>query len=151
MHPRTASKTAALALAAILAPAAAFAAEPYLPRHPASFARLDADKNGAISPAELKPKAERRLLRFDGDGNREVTAAEIDAHLQKIMANRRARLMAALDGDGNGAITVAELDKYVEAMFNGADTDGDGGVTLEEARAFRIAKWRKPQPEPDAN
>lgn len=144
-------KTAALALFAFLVPATALAVEPYLPRHPAAFARLDADKNGRISPDELKPKAERRLLRLDGDGNREVSVAEIDAYLQKRLAERRARLMARLDGDSNGAVTVAELDKYIEAMFNGADADGDGGVTLEEAREFKLAKWRKSKQEPDAN
>jgi Ca2+-binding EF-hand superfamily protein len=61
--------------------------------------------------------------------------------------------MALMDVDGNGTITTAELDKVTEAMFNGADTDKDGGLTMTELQGFKRAAWRrgfveglKPQP-----
>jgi Ca2+-binding EF-hand superfamily protein len=121
----------------------AWAVEPSLPRSPAVFSRLDTDSNGKITLAEIRPKAESRFLRLDTDGNGEVTAAEIDAFLQKSLAHRRAAIMADLDADRNGSISVAELDKFADAMFNGADTDKDGGVTLQEARNFKFSQWRK--------
>ena len=97
----------------------AIASEPYLPRAQKAFDRLDANKDDAVS------------------------AAEIDASLQAAMERRRNRILSSLDADKNGSITRAELNKYVEAMVAGADTDSDGGVSFDEARIFKIAKWRK--------
>lgn len=133
---------AALAGAALLA-GQALAIEPSFPRNPKIFAKLDTDSSGKITLEELKPKAEQRLLRLDADKNSEVSGAEIDAYLQKRLEQRRTQMLAGMDSDKNGMITVAELDKFVDAMFNGADADKDGGVSLQEARDFSIAKWRK--------
>jgi hypothetical protein len=44
--------------------------------------------------------------------------------------------MAHFDADGNGAITLAEARAGVTKMFAGADTDKDGRVTAEEMLAF---------------
>ncbi len=123
----------------------ALAIEPSFPRSTKVFGKLDADSDGKITPVEIKPKAEKRLLRIDADKNSEISVAEIDAFLQKRLEQRRNRMLGLLDGDKNGVITVAELDKLVDAMFNDADTDNDGGVSLEEARNFRMAKMAKPE------
>ncbi|MBI2719369.1 MAG: EF-hand domain-containing protein [Rhizobiales bacterium] len=123
--------------------AEALALEPYLPRTPRVFERIDADGNGKITLAEIKPKAETGLMKLDTDGNGEVSGAEIDAYLQKAIEQRRARLLAAMDTDKSGSITKVELDKFIDAMFNGADANGDGGVTLQEARDFKVVQWRK--------
>jgi Ca2+-binding EF-hand superfamily protein len=121
----------------------AMAVEPYLPKSPLTFARLDANGDGKIALAEITPKAERRLLRYDTDNDGAVSAAEIDAIMQKALERRRARIMFMLDVDKDGIITEAELDKFVEAMFNGADADKDGGVTIEEAQNFKLSAWKK--------
>lgn len=123
----------------------ALAIEPSFPRHTKVFEKLDADSDGKITLAELKPKAEKRLLRIDADKNSEISVAEIDAYLQKRLEQRRNRMLDLLDGDKNGVITTGELDKLVDAMFNDADADKDGGVSLEEARNFRMAKMAKPE------
>lgn len=135
--------TAIATLGAVLLAGAAFAIEPSIPRHPLVFAKLDSDKNGKITLDEIRPKAEKRLLRNDADKNGAVSAKEIDAMIKTYMERRRDRIMAHLDADKDGAITTAELDKLVEAMFNGADANDDGGITIEEARDFKVAKWRK--------
>lgn len=44
--------------------------------------------------------------------------------------------MAHFDADGNGAITLAEARAGAAKMFAGADTDKDGRVTQAEMRAF---------------
>jgi EF hand len=44
--------------------------------------------------------------------------------------------MASFDTDGNGAITLAEARTGAATMFAGADADKDGRVTHEEMRAF---------------
>ncbi|MGH6908456.1 MAG: EF-hand domain-containing protein [Aestuariivirga sp.] len=135
---------AALAGAGLLA-GQALAVEPSFPRNPKVFGKIDTDSNGKITLAEIKPKAEKRLLRLDADKNNEISTAEIDAFLQKRLEQRRTHMLGLLDGDKNGVVTMAELDKLVDAMFNSADADKDGGVTLEEARDFRIAKLPKPE------
>jgi len=123
----------------------ALAVEPSFPRNAKVFGKIDADSDGKITLVEIKPKAERRLLRLDTDKNNEVSVAEIDVYLQKRLEQRRNQMLGRLDGDKNGVITMAELDKLVDAMFNGADADKNGGVTLEEARDFRLAKMAKPE------
>lgn len=44
--------------------------------------------------------------------------------------------MAKFDADGDGAITLAEARAGAGKMFAGADSDKDGRVTHEEMRAF---------------
>jgi Ca2+-binding EF-hand superfamily protein len=134
------------AVAAALLTAAggiAISAEPYIPRNERFFGRFDADKNGTLSLAEVKARTGKSFLRADGNGDGTVTAAEIDDMLRKAMERRRTAILKHMDADNNGSITQAELDKFVEAMFNGADANSDGGVSLDEARAFKLAKWRK--------
>lgn len=132
-----------VALAAILLATPVLAMEPTMPRSPKTFAKLDTNSDGKVTVEEFLPKAKARLLRLDGDKNGEVTAAEIDVVLMKALNKRRAQVMKTLDADGNGAITQAELDQYVELLLNAADTDDDGGVTLKEAKSFKIAKMVK--------
>ena len=134
---------ATAALAFTLAAGTALAIEPVIPRQAHVFARLDADKSGKVTLEEMRPAAEKRLVRYDLDKNGAVSAKEIEEVVDAYMAKRRDRIMAHLDSDKDGAITTAELDKAVEAMFNGADANDDGGITLQEARDFRVAKWRK--------
>jgi Ca2+-binding EF-hand superfamily protein len=134
----------ALALFAGVAIAPAMAMEPYLPRTPKSFGKADADANGKVTAAEIAPLAEKRFARLDADRNGAVSAAEIDAALLRALERRRDRVLAKLDADKDGIISRAELDRSVEALVAAADGDGDGGVSLEEALNYRVAKLRKP-------
>lgn len=138
--------TLALALMAgvAIAPAPGMAMEPYLPRNPKTFGKTDADANGKVTAAELRPLAEKRFARLDKDRNGAVSAAEIDEALLRSLERRRGRILAKLDADKDGVITRAELDRFTEAMVASADGDRDGGVSLEEALNYRVAKLKKP-------
>ncbi len=127
-----------------IAPATGLAMEPYLPKSPKSFGKADADRNGKVTAAELRPLAERRFARLDADRNGAVSDAEIDQALQKALDRRRGRILAKLDADKNGSVSRAELDRFVDTMVAAADGNGDGGVTLEEALNSRVAKLKKP-------
>jgi Ca2+-binding EF-hand superfamily protein len=135
----------------ILLAGTAAAIEPWIPRNGKIFAKLDADRSGKVTLDEIKPRAEQRFAGYDTDGDGAVSTAEIDARLKQALERRRNRILAGLDEDKNGSISKAELDKFVEAMFNGADADDDGGITLDEARAFRMAAWRKKREGASAN
>jgi Ca2+-binding EF-hand superfamily protein len=127
-----------------IAPAPGLAMEPYLPRTTKSFGKADADANGKVTAAEIAPLAEKRFARLDADRNGAVSAAEIDAALQRALERRRDRVLAKLDADKDGIISRGELDRSVEALVAAADGDRDGGVSLEEALNYRVAKLRKP-------
>jgi hypothetical protein len=132
-------------------PAAALAMEPYLPKSPKSFGHVDDNADGKLTAPELSTRAARRFDRYDTDHNGMVTAAEIDSTLQKALEKRRARLLANLDANRDGAIARTEIDAYVQKLLADADGDGDGGVTLAEARDFRVAKTVKPATEKPVN
>jgi hypothetical protein len=129
----------------------AIAAEPYLPRAQKVFDRLDANKDGKINLAEFVPLAERKFMSVDENKDDAVSAAEIDKALQAAIERRRNRMLTTMDADKNGSVSKAELDKYVEAMLNSADANKDGGVSFEEAKLFKMTKWRKTLGETPAN
>ena len=122
----------------------AWAMEPYLPRTPKVFAKLDSNSDGKITLAEIQPKAENRFLKYDGDKNGDVTTAEIDAALHKALETRRRQILKKMDADTSGSVSKAELDRFIANLVQTADADGDGGVSLDEAKNFRVAKLRKP-------
>lgn len=140
---------AGLALAALTA--AGIANEPNLPRGQKMFARYDADSNGKISLDEIKPKLAKRFLTIDDNADGNVTSAEIDSWLKAKIEKRKARMLGRLDIDKNGVVSRVELDRFVEAMFNDADSNDDGGVSLEEVRSFKMAKMKELVPDAGQN
>lgn len=134
MKVNAACVAGAAALALMGTAQLAFANEPFLPRTERSFQRLDADSDGKMTINEWKPKAEKRFLRLDDDMNGTVTTAEIDAWLKRGIDRRKERLLTRLDQNKDGSVTRDEVDAYIDALFNGADGDKDGGLTLAEIR-----------------
>lgn len=124
----------------LLAAGPVLAMEPYMPRSPKVFAKLDSNADGKITAAELQPRAAKRFDRLDQNSNGEVTAAEIDTAFQKVIAQRRDRILRRMDKDANGIVSRAELDAFVVFMMDSADSNHDGGVSLDEAQRFRLAK-----------
>lgn len=122
---------------------AVLASEPFLPKKESGFKRIDTNSNGKIELAELGPVATKRLARLDVNGDNEVTADEINITLTNAIAKRRERMLQLMDQDKNGKVTQVELDKLVESMFNSADSDDDGALTIAETQAFKRGLWRK--------
>ncbi len=120
------------------------------------FAMVDADKDGAITMEEIKAqhaakRAERMDAHFkkmDADGNGSISRSEFDA----AHADRQGKMkMAMRDGDGSG-----DRDghrkmghrghhgmKMGGKMFEMADADKDGKVTMAEAKTAAMAHFDK--------
>jgi Ca2+-binding EF-hand superfamily protein len=129
--------------AALLGTGVTYAAEPYLPRQERGFKKVDINGDGKIARDEFSKITQKSFARMDTNGDSQVTVEELDKTMLAAVAKRRDRIMKFLDNDKNGIIIQAELDKIVEAMFNGADTDHDGTVTLTEAQGFKRGVWRQ--------
>ena len=85
---------------------------------------------GSIECYDDKPEDAGRLIR-----------ETLKADGWEIEADALAYLAEALSVDRR--LLRSELDKLVEAMFNGADSDKDGGVTMAELKGFKTGQWRK--------
>lgn len=107
----------------------------------------------ALERADARALGFRRLQGADLDGDGAIAGAEMRAKAAASSAAARGRLMvyfAKADGDGDDLVSAPELQTYANAValsffsprkeaqlyaLMGLDADGDGRVTLDEARA----------------
>ncbi|HUG45299.1 MAG TPA: EF-hand domain-containing protein [Sphingomicrobium sp.] len=131
------------------------------------FAKLDADKDGFVTKAEAEAmKAEKRKMkmgghdkmfdRMDADKDGSISRAEFDA-AHKAMAEKMAkhrqmrmghgplgpRMFEIADTDNDGRVSLEEATNAALARFDKADTDRDGILTAEEMRAAHEAMRAK--------
>ena len=111
------SLAAAILAGAIVIPSLAFAMEPYLPKSPKPFGKIDANADGRVTATELQALAERRFSKFDADKNGDVSASEIDAVLAKAMEKRRDHLLSLLDTDKSGGVSSKKIDSDLISLF----------------------------------
>ncbi len=138
----SAAVPAALVIAA-MSVNAAHAREPGMPRGERTFERLDKNKDGALAIEELEAKSVRRFMRLDVDKNDKVTRAELENWLNRLTRRRIDRILTRMDADNDAAVTSAELRGYIAGLFDLADSDKSGGVTLKESRAYHVTARKK--------
>lgn len=149
---------AALALAAVTAPAAAQSAGEPLSRQAfiaamdTEFAALDGNGDGQVTSQEAMDAQRRatynqamqenqrifRQLDRDGDGMLSPQEFAGLVNPQSIPADP-APLLQAFDINGDGIITLVEYRTRTQANFDAIDTDRDGVVTDMEMQAAGIA------------
>ncbi|MCW4462023.1 EF-hand domain-containing protein [Sphingomonas sp. BT-65] len=81
----------------------------------ANFARMDRNKDGAVSKSDFK-----RLARFKPDA-----------------ASRLDTLIAAMDANKDGKATRAEFEAAPMPLFDRADANGDGRIDANEMAAAK--------------
>ncbi|HTG39738.1 EF-hand domain-containing protein [Sphingomonas sp.] len=91
------------------------------------FARLDADRDGQVTQAEMDAARQQRMERREARGK---TMGKRGGRMAK-------RMFARLDSDRNGSISQAEFRAGATQRFQRIDTNGDGRVDTTEAQAMR--------------
>jgi EF hand domain-containing protein len=99
--------------------ALAAANEPNLPTGERAFNFIDSNKDGKITLDEMRPRALKRVLRLDADNDGTVTAAEIDAYLNRQVERRKNAMLSHLDADNDAKITEREIDAFVGNAVQG--------------------------------
>ena len=102
------------------------------------FERLDADKDGKVTLAELTQSKESWLGKVDANKDGVATAAEVEQSHQSRRAERAARVLEKRDTNKDGRLTQAES-QMPERWFARSDANDDGALTAAE-----LAAWPAP-------
>ena len=100
------------------------------------FARLDANKDGAVDLAEFTNMD--RLKKADANGDGILSQDEITAMIEKAILERKVeRATRRLDIDGDGTVTLAEIEKQKAKRFALMDRNDDGKIEKAELRPWK--------------
>ena len=120
-------------------------------RAEARFARMDANQDGTVDQADRQARRGRAFDRIDTDRNGSISRAEFDAQAAKRGDRRAGRMDSKRQGQrammdaARGPLTRrAFLDRAL-TMFDKADANRDGTVTVTERKAARETmrgQWR---------
>lgn len=102
---------------------------------------VDADGDGIVTMAEVEAHTAQRFARLDADGNGAITQAEIE-QMRAMMHERRAERMAEGGKDGERRKRRGGRGGQGQ-MFERADSNGDGQVTLAEFQAPALERFAK--------
>ncbi len=110
----------AATMAAVIAPSISTAQTTF--DVPGLFARVDTDRDGRITPAEIRPDSGTDFDRYDLDGNGLLSRDEV----------RKQQLLHAQASAGSAMLTPAILEQVTANAFVYFDFDQDGRVTRED-------------------
>lgn len=125
--------------------------------------RADTNGDGLIQLSEVEAHAQQRFARLDADGNGAITQAEATEAREKMkamMAERHASgegkrrgmrgmrgmrggegaMFERADSNGDGQVTFAEFSAPMLERFAKHDADGDGAISADERAAAREAR-----------
>lgn len=119
----------------------------------ARFAMMDANKDGIVTPEEAaaareamrKAMADKMFGMMDADKDGMVSRAEFDAHLASMGGPDHEKMgdSKAADAKMDGGMMHHPMPAHEDRMFEMADANKDGKVTLAEATALALSGFDK--------
>lgn len=110
----------AATMAALIAPSMSTAQTPF--DVPGLFARVDTDRDGRITPAEIRPDSGADFDTYDLDGDGLLSRDEV----------RKQQLLHGRASAGGAMLTPAILEQVTAHAFAYFDVDQDGAITRED-------------------
>ncbi|WP_160060908.1 EF-hand domain-containing protein [Psychromonas sp. L1A2] len=121
------------------------------------FDKIDSDKNGVITQAELSEMQKMHKGKGHKKGNKEVSFAKLDVNSDGVITKdetkgRLAKHFDKVDTDANGSITSAEFElvknmkkgKHGQKVsFSTLDVNKDGAITKDEAKGRLLNNFDK--------
>lgn len=98
------------------------------------FDRFDTDEDGKVTRAEIEALIGGRIATFDKDGTAGLSKEEFTLLLAEMMRDRIDRHFSRLDDNDDGVIDAKELEKPATRLIRWVDEDGDGAVSIKEAK-----------------
>ena len=134
-------------------------------RAKARFAEMDANKDGAVTQAEIADTRSEHMSKMQGemftkmdtDKNGSISRAEFDAHHQNMMSESMASPPMAGHGGmkrkhmGHGEGGKGGMGRMEDRMFGMADANKDGIVTEAEATQAALARFDKVDTDKDGS
>ena len=124
----------------------------YIAQMDLEFGKMDADKNGKVSRAEIeaydramavataRARAQATFAQLDIDHNGQVNQTEFMKLVTGTPPADGRPLIAKLDSNKDGQISLVEHRAGKLSYFDQIDTDKDGVVTIAEMRAAGVVK-----------
>lgn len=110
------------------------------------FARMDRDGDGRISRDEARRMPEARFQAMDANGDGFLTEDELASKRgpeRRGSCDRADGFLTKLDQDGDGVVTLAEARAASIAHFEKMDKNSDGVLTRDEMRRGKPGKHGK--------
>lgn len=108
--------------------------------------QADQNGDGIVTRAEVTALRDMTAAKLDADKDGFITVAEIKTSVLAKMSLRAEQMaaarIAAADGDGDGRLSLIEVQgsTKIDRLFARADQDGDGALSQIE-RTRLAAKW----------
>lgn len=117
---------------------------------------FDADKDGAVTQAEIDAFRNDQIARFDADKDGQLSLDEYQALWLERMREHMVDAFQSHDADGDGEVTAEEFNTHFAGLVERLDRNGDGELNPDDRRGGRHGKAPGPQrdggpeQEPDA-
>ena len=104
------------------------------------ISRFDENGDGVVTREETKNLATRKFQELNADGIGDITNSDLISVLSESLALETSVIFAAMDKNGDGRLSSGEsFNTHNSLISNGADIDGDGGISMQEYNDYNLA------------